>query len=244
MAIKTVLYIADDDRTAVAGLRWTRELARQQGAHVTMAWIGGAEEQAIASEVREAGAAVSVARHPTLDEEWLAGQAHHADLAVITLPRAGTAERAEDMRLSERLAQNVGCPVLILPPLVVADRVARRIAIAWNAAPPGQRAVRAALPLLAKADQIAIVTVAPDRPLDPATRLQHFLDRHGIAATVEPIIGRDAEAGTLIEQAVEQIDADLLIMGAWGRPTVEQRLFGGATRHMLGQLGIPIMISA
>src|SRR5271163_2404188 len=123
MAIKTVLYIADDDRTAVAGLRWTRELTRQQGAHVTMAWIGDTEEQAIASEIREAGSAVSVVRHPTLDEDWLAGLAHHADLAVITLPRAGTTERAEDMRLIERLARNVGCPILVLPPLVVADRV-------------------------------------------------------------------------------------------------------------------------
>jgi nucleotide-binding universal stress UspA family protein len=244
MAIKTVLYIADDDRTAVAGLRWTRELARQQDAHVTMAWIGDSEDPTIASEVREAGAAVSVVRHPTLDEDWLVGQAHHADLAVITLPRAGTAERAEDTRLIERLTQNVGCPVLVLPPLVVAGRVARRIAIAWNAAPPAQRAVRAALPLLAKADQIAILTVAPDRPLDPATRLQHFLDRHGITATIEPIVGRDAEAGELIEQAVDQLDADLLIMGAQGRPTVGQRLFGGATRHVLGELGIPILISA
>jgi nucleotide-binding universal stress UspA family protein len=244
MTIRTVLFIADDDRTTVAGLRYTCELTRPLEAHVTMAWIGETAEQSIASETLEKGATITVLRHPTMDEAWVAGLARHADLAVISLPRAGTAERIQDMRLIERLTRHVGCPVLALPPRIVPTRVTRRVAIGWNASPPAQRAVRAALPLLAKSDQVAVVSIDADRPLDVGAKLQHFLERHAIRSTVEPIVSHDTQAGPLIEQAVEQLDADLLVIGAWSRPPLAERLFGGATRHLLGRLGVPIVISA
>jgi nucleotide-binding universal stress UspA family protein len=243
MAIKTILLIADHDATVAATLQWTKTLADQQAAHLTLAWIGDLAEQAVDAETLGT-ASVEILRHPSLDEPWLARLARHHDLAVIGLPRADPAARDEDLRLVERLAREVGCPVVVLPPKLTLHRVARRVAIAWDASAPAQRAVRAALPLLAEADAVAIVTIDPERPLDVGARLKHFLGRHGVAATVDPIKGREAEAGILIAQAVEQLDAGLLVMGAWSRSALAERLFGGATRHLLGRLDVPVLVSA
>jgi nucleotide-binding universal stress UspA family protein len=243
MTIKSILLIADHAETATAGLQWSRALAVQLIAHLQVAWIGIKGEPPIAAGDLKAGT-VSVLHQPTLDEAWLARLARHTDLGVIALPRAGSAARDEDMRLFERLTREVGCPLVVLPPRLVAKRIARRVAIAWNAAAPAQRAMRAALPLLAKADAVAIVTVHPDSPLDIGGRLGRFLERHNIEATLEPIIGEERDAGALLAQAVDQLDVDLLVMGAWSRPPLAERLFGGATRHLLGELGVPVLISA
>jgi nucleotide-binding universal stress UspA family protein len=243
MTIKSILLVADHDTTVAAALQWTKTLADQQAAHLTLAWIGERAEQAVDAD-KLGTAAVEILRHPTLDEPWLARLARHHDLAVIGLPRADPAARADDLQLVERLVHEVGCSVIVLPPRLALHRVARRIAIAWDASAPAQRAVRAALPLLAKADVVAIASIDPERPLDLGGRLQHFLARHGVDATLEPIIGRDAEAGPLLAQAVEQLDAGLLVMGAWSRSRLAERLFGGATRHLLGRIGIPVLVSA
>jgi nucleotide-binding universal stress UspA family protein len=185
-----------------------------------------------------------VIHRPTLDPDWLARRARHTDLGVIALPRAGSAARAADMALIENLTLDVGCQLVVLPPQLAPQRVARRVMIAWNGTPPAQRAMRAALPVLAKAQAVAIVTVHPDKPLDIGARLQHFLARHHIESVLEPIIGAEKDAGPLLQQAVDQLDADLLVMGAWSRTPLRERLFGGATRHLLGEIGIPALISA
>jgi nucleotide-binding universal stress UspA family protein len=244
MTIKTLLFVASGGGSAIAGLDWAHELARQQAAHLVIAWVGEAAEQSIPERFDLSAKSVTLLRHAMLDEAWLARQARHADLAVIALPQTKPADRGEDIKLIERLARHVGCPILTLPPHIVPGRVARRVAIAWDASPPAQRAVRAALPLLAKADVVAIVTIDPERPIDLATPLQHYLERHAIAATAEPIVGRDAECGALIEQAMDQLDADLLVMGACSRPRVAEWLLGQTACHVLGRLGIPIMVSA
>jgi len=244
MTIKTILFVATDRGSAAAGLDWARDLARQQAAHLAMALVGEPAEPSIAERLESAAPAATVLRHATLDEAWIAQQARHADLVVMALPQTRSADGGDEIKLIEALAHTVGCPIVTLPPRIVPDRVARRVAIAWDGSPPAQRAVRAALPLLAKADVVGIVTIDPEHPIDLATQLQHFLDRHGITATAEPIIGKDAECGALLEQAVDQLDADLLVMGARGHPRVPKWLLGGTTCHVIGRVGIPIMVSA
>jgi len=244
MTIKTILFVAIDRGSAAAGLDWARELARQQAAHLAMALVGETAEPSISERLENAAPAAAVLRHTTLDEAWIAQQARHADLVVMALPQTRSADSGDEIKLIEALARNIGCPVVTLPPRIVPDRIARRVAIAWDASPPAQRAVRAALPLLAKADVVAIVTIDPEHPIDLAAQLQHFLDRHGITATAHPIIGRDAECGALLEEAIDQLDADLLVMGARGRPSAAEWLLGKTTCHLLGRVGIPIMVSA
>jgi nucleotide-binding universal stress UspA family protein len=242
MAIKAILLVADRDDTTPGALQWTRALAERLGAHLQIAWIGATTQPVVSAEDL-ASRSVSIHREPTVEAGRIARLAQHADLTVIRLPDPDTQVHVDEMRLIEQIALEVGCPMVILPWKLTPTRVAKRIAIAWNASPAAQRALRACFPLLTDDGAVAIVSIHPDAPIDIATPVAHFLARHRVAAVLEPIIGRDKEAGPLLAQAMEQLDADLLVMGAWSRQPIIERLFGGATRHLLGRLGIPVLIS-
>ncbi|MBV8168316.1 MAG: universal stress protein [Alphaproteobacteria bacterium] len=242
MTIKAILLIADRDETAPGALQWARPLAKRLDAHLQIAWIGDTAKPAVSAE-DFATRSVSIERDTTADPKRIVHLAQHADMTVIRLPEPGTAAYDDEMLLIEQIALEVGCPMVVLPWNLAPERVAQRIAVAWNASASAQRALRACLPLLTNG-AVAIVSVHPDAPLDLAAPVGRFLERHKVAAVLEPIIGKDKDAGALIAQAVEQLDIDLLVMGAWSRQPIVERLLGGATRYLLGRLGIPILLSA
>lgn len=242
MPIKNIVLIVGGRAGSAAARTWTRALASQQGAHLTMALIGEAAERPV--DERGDDPAITVLRHQALDDDWPIKLARYNDLAVIGWRDADEATQGTNKQLIERLGQVAGCPLLVLPARIASDRVARRIAVAWNGSAPAQRALRAALPLLAKADAVAIVTVHSQAPLDVSAPLRGFLERHGINATFEPIVGDEGNAGPLVAQALGQLDAELLVMGAWSQPVLTQWLLGSATRHLLDHVGIPILLSA
>jgi nucleotide-binding universal stress UspA family protein len=49
-------------------------------------------------------------------------------------------------------------------------------------------------------------------------------------------------AGEILLKEVENIDADLLVMGAYGHSRMHERVFGGATRHVLEQATVPLLM--
>jgi len=49
-------------------------------------------------------------------------------------------------------------------------------------------------------------------------------------------------AGEILLKEVENIDADLLVMGAYGRSRMRERVFGGATRRVLEEALIPVLM--
>lgn len=243
MTIKAILLVSDRDETAPGALQWTRALAWRLGAHLQVAWIGDTTKPAVSAEDIASGL-VSIERETVADPVRITRLAQHADMTVTRLPEPGTAAHDDEMILIEQIALGVGCPMVILPWNLAPGRVAKRVAVAWNASAGVQRALRACFPLFRNDGAIAIVSIHPDAPLDLAAPVGRFLERHRVAAILEPIIGRDKDAGPLIAQAVEQLDADLLVMGAWSRQPIVEWLLGGATRHLLGRLGIPILLSA
>jgi nucleotide-binding universal stress UspA family protein len=47
---------------------------------------------------------------------------------------------------------------------------------------------------------------------------------------------------TILARAAE-MDADLIVMGAYGHPRWAERMLGGATRGMLGAISVPVLMS-
>ena len=41
----------------------------------------------------------------------------------------------------------------------------------------------------------------------------------------------------------DAVDADLLVMGAWGHSRLREYVFGGATRHVLAGMTRPVLMS-
>jgi nucleotide-binding universal stress UspA family protein len=106
-------------------------------------------------------------------------------------------------------------------------------AVAWDGGKEASRAVRTAVPLLAKASRIVILSApaAAARQFDPV-ELKTYLAGRGVTADVHTIPETGDPAPRLLA-ASREMGADLLVAGAFGHPRLQEFIFGGATRTFL-----------
>lgn len=169
---------------------------------------------------------------------WL-GARH--DLAVIERDMVPT------FGLLDILGEAIlGCnvPCLILPPRWNRDIRFERIVIGCNGSIEAIRAIHSALPFLKLAKRVTLVDGDvrdgdEDRPrFDPFV----YLLRHGINSKPSYIRSPSAMAGEILLKEVGNLDADLLVMGAYGRSRMRERVFGGATRRVLEEASVPVLM--
>jgi nucleotide-binding universal stress UspA family protein len=178
--------------------------------------------------------------------EALMLHARHASLAVMGAPDWQHREISV-LGLSEQMILASGTPCLLLPDDWPAERLPRRIVVGWNGGREASRAIANAMPLLVAAESVHLVVVP-----EPKTRLLHGADpgadmathlaRQGAPVTLEQCGG--AEAGAVLLERCAAIDADLLAMGAMGRPRISEVVFGGATRTVLENTRLPVLLSS
>jgi nucleotide-binding universal stress UspA family protein len=140
-----------------------------------------------------------------------------------------------------------GRPVLIVPNEGVHSRIGGRIAVAWNGRREATRAAFDALPLLQKAKEVKVLWIDPrsegeDAGAFAATDLCTALARHGIACEALEAASDGSVGATLLSRAIEH-RADLLVMGCYGHSRLSELVFGGATRHTLRHMTIPVLMS-
>ena len=186
-------------------------------------------------------AAPSAEWHVETGEEprWMPVYGIAADLIV--------ARRASDddvlaRSTLEAVLLETGRPVLI-PAAAAMPATLERIAIAWKPTAQAARAVALAMPLLARAREISVITVEeePDTGAD-ADRLVRNLRWHGLAAKAERLTpGPEGAAATLLAGARER--ADLLVMGGYGHSRLREWVFGGFTQLVLADAPLPVLIA-
>ena len=138
-------------------------------------------------------------------------------------------------------------PCLIVPPDVPRAAGLARIAVAWNGSPESVRAAHAAMPLLESARSVVLLCGRRRDPFSeigwrPPFDMLGYLRRHGIEAEQHDIGSADASAGEALLDAAAGQRADLLVMGAYGRSRFSEWVFGGATRHVLDQATLPVLM--
>jgi nucleotide-binding universal stress UspA family protein len=170
---------------------------------------------------------------------WVREYGRAADLLVIGRPAD---DQGASIDTIEAALVGTGRPVLIVPaaPLV---SLPETMVIAWKAAPEAARAVTAAMPLLAKAKQILIVTVAEEEGLsdEEGARLMTALGWHGLNASTRHLRpDRLGAADTLLAAAAEQ--SALVVMGAYGHSRLREWVFGGFTERVLRGAAMPVLM--
>ncbi len=122
----------------------------------------------------------------------------------------------------------------------------RPAAIAWDGSPEAGRAIRAALPLLKDAAEVAILQdpegldIEGDGCADP-DRVTRYLLAHGVSAgAVIKVRGR--RIGPTLLQAATAFGAGLLVSGAYRHSRLGEALFGGATRSFLANADGPHLL--
>jgi nucleotide-binding universal stress UspA family protein len=107
------------------------------------------------------------------------------------------------------------------------------VAVAWDGGKEASRAARTALPILQKAARVVILSAPASsaRYFDPA-RLQAFFSQRDIRCEVQTL--PDAgDPGPALLKAAKGVEANLLVVGAFGHPRLQEYIFGGTTRAFL-----------
>ena len=104
------------------------------------------------------------------------------------------------------------------------------------------------LPLLAQARRVELVSWRePGGPDDKGLHaslgaVHRWLHRHGVASHVYVETPPDRLADAILGRA-GRVDADLIVMGAYGHARWAERVLGGATRAMLAAMTMPVLMS-
>jgi nucleotide-binding universal stress UspA family protein len=134
-----------------------------------------------------------------------------------------------------------GCrPVLVTGPEAREDGP---VIVAYDGSVPAAKALQLAVLLgVFGASAARVVSVYPgDQAFEAATRARDFLAQHGIIADIDAVTSTDHPADVLCARASE-VDARMLVMGAFGHRGVQELLFGSSTRRMLRGLTVPLFI--
>jgi nucleotide-binding universal stress UspA family protein len=174
------------------------------------------------------------------EPRWMATYGLASDLIVT--PRATAGGDAVARSILETVLLESGRP-LVIPAAAPMPAHFARIVIAWKPTSQAARAVAAAMPLLARAKEIIVLTVEePDAAHREADRLVRNLAWHGIAATTAPLQpGPEGAGATLLAGARDR--ADLLVMGGYGHSRLREWVFGGVTQLVLADAPLPVLIA-
>lgn len=134
-----------------------------------------------------------------------------------------------------------GRPVLLVPAGPVADFGAT-IAVAWTRTREAARAAAAALPLLAKAGRVIVLTGREGAGGAEPSDLAGYLAAHGIKARTWAFAPETGSIGKALLGEAKEAGADLMVMGAYGHSRLREMVLGGATRDVLDRAAIPVLL--
>jgi nucleotide-binding universal stress UspA family protein len=164
------------------------------------------------------------------------------DLILVEQPEklASIAEATLEDALFES-----GRPVMMVPksmPPVLGET----IAVAWNGSTETALTVALSMPFLKLAKHVVVVTVGPQHMPEPGPagdELARNLEAHGLSVSLRTAFGRQKPQGESFLKEAMAGGADLLLKGAYTQSRIRQMIFGGATRHIIMESQIPVIMA-
>jgi nucleotide-binding universal stress UspA family protein len=192
--------------------------------------------------------------------EWRDDDADAFGVADCVVPYARTADLvvasqtdpewagSDRLDIADRLAIESGRPVLIVPNAGVHERVGETVLVAWNGRREAARAAFDALPILQRARSVKVVSVNPQSEREaaqdvPAADICSALARHAVKCEATEQVEPKAGVGETLLECAKGCGADLLVMGCYGHTRLREFVFGGASRHILAHMAIPVLMS-
>ena len=175
--------------------------------------------------------------------DGLIDQALAADLILVsatsTTPKIGV-----EYDFLQNLIIPVGRPVLILPLKGKTKLEFDDITLAWKNSRESARAVFDALPIFNKSRTTHVVCVdeAVPRVLE-AGEIAATLARHKIKVDIINLVSKGMPIGEVLLNAAKDNGSGLLVMGAYGHSRLMEFILGGATRSVLQNLDLPVLMS-
>lgn len=198
------------------------------------------EQAASASAVEHAFETQAASVHSAVAD--FAFRLRTADVGVVTQHNTDEIDAFGDVFLESALFQ-AGRPLVIVPRGYQQPFSLDRVLIAWDASVHAARAVAAASSLLTPGASIEVFTA--EEPFKGrgfrGSALVQNLRRHGLDAVLAERRERDISEAILRE--IEFFRATLVVMGGYGHSRFREFMFGGATRAMLGNMSVPVLMA-
>lgn len=181
-----------------------------------------------------------VRSRPEVAAGLFAQRARTFDCSLL-MPMASSDDQAT---VAEAVLFGSGGPAWLFPMGEVTSHLASA-AIAWDGSRAAARAVRDALPILSVVKHVTILCATDDKPVEPTTvgAVQDFLRHHEITAEAHLFNRSERAIGEALQQAALDRGAGLLVMGAYGHSRIREFVLGGATRTVLADRRMPILMS-
>ncbi len=164
------------------------------------------------------------------------------DLILVEQPEklASIAEATLEDALFES-----GRPVLMVP-ANAPPAMGEVIAIAWNGSTETALTVALGMPFIKQAKHVAIVAVGAQHMPEPGPEgeeLARTLERHGVGVSLRTAVGRQKPQGESFLKEAIAAGADMLFKGAYTQSRIRQMIFGGATRHIIMEANLPVLMA-
>jgi nucleotide-binding universal stress UspA family protein len=196
---------------------------------------------AVASVLPGAEVAAAWREDAVTGYEALGSTGRAYDLIAVARPLPGAA--VPSMSALEAALFESGRPVLIAPP-TPPEKLGDVVVVAWNGSTETARTIGLAMPFLAQAETVVVLSVEDGMVPGPSGgEIAHGLMRNGIAAKTQQIRAGDRPVGAAILDHCQELGADLLLKGAYTHSRLRQMIFGGATSHILGAAELPVIMA-
>lgn len=179
--------------------------------------------------------------------EEVVDHARRADIVIAT-QEDPTDESLAELGIAEQLMLGSGRPVLIVPYTGSYSTIGENIMVAWNASREAARATFDALPLLKQAKRVEVLWANPSakRADDVAisgSEIARSLARHDVRVEAAHTINKQISIGDELLSRLADHSIDMLVMGGYGHSRFREYVLGGATRHILRHMTVPVLMS-
>ena len=204
------------------------------------------EDVAYADAPPGTGSISAAWRETNAADEWdhLTRVARFHDLVVL----GGGPERAghPPPELLGSVIVGSGRPVVLAPEKPRQGPI-NTIAVAWKDTAEAARALTAAMPLLAKAQRIEILSASETESqvtqcLDCSESVVRQLRWHGLNVNGHFVIPAGRTIPNAILETARGLNADLLVMGGYGHSRLREFVFGGFTQRILQGVDLPVFL--
>jgi nucleotide-binding universal stress UspA family protein len=179
-----------------------------------------------------------------LPYELVSREARAADLIIVGARH--TRGNVQDLADPSVILLRAGRPVLVVPDTIPPLQL-RRVVVAWKDTRECRRAVRDALPLLQRANEVLLVGIDEGESESSAKKtlsdVATYLLRHRIAAAHEIWRATRGPVPAELLHLVEDERADLIVAGGYGRTRLGEWIFGGVTHELLTSSPVCCMLS-